>query len=76
MLDQWLGVGSAVTRTGGKHFDGFNDIGFAQTVRTDQNVDSWYEIDHYLAPGAVVVECETGYVHRLIQLLKRIGTSR
>ena len=55
--------------SGGQHFDGLDQIGLSQTVATHQNVHAWYEIDHYLAPGAVVVERETGDVHWLSRLM-------
>ncbi len=52
-----------VAAAGGKHFDRFDQIGFAQSVRTVQHVYTGDEIDHDLAPRAEVIECETRNVH-------------
>ena len=49
-FDQRQRAGRAMTRSGGQHFDGFHQIGFAQAILAEQDIHAWYEIDHYLTP--------------------------
>ena len=49
-FDKRQHAGGTMTSSGGEHFNGLHQIGFAQAVLADQDIGSWYEIDHYLAP--------------------------